>query len=308
MGKFYSPGKLLLTSEYTVLDGALALAVPTQPGQELYAEKIEDGRALVQWRAKYQHKPWLEADIDYGKWSVLHTNLPDAAGFIVKVLQAIQRLSKDVLQGSASYMITTNLQFPPDFGLGSSATLMNNLAEWASVDAFILNETCLGGSGYDIAVAQEKSSLLYQIETGKRMVKKVAFQPDFREDLIFVHLNKKQNSREGISLYKSKQKSPSFIKQFTALTEAVMKAQNIGAFSEQMEEHETQLSAFLELPTAKKNYFADCPVFIKSLGAWGGDFVMSRQFEGYQNYFADKGFKTVLKWHELILEPNLGGD
>lgn len=36
MGSIFSPGKLLLTSEYFVLDGALALAVPTIPGQEFF--------------------------------------------------------------------------------------------------------------------------------------------------------------------------------------------------------------------------------------------------------------------------------
>ena len=35
-GTLFSPGKLLLTSEYVVLDGALALAVPTQWGQEFF--------------------------------------------------------------------------------------------------------------------------------------------------------------------------------------------------------------------------------------------------------------------------------
>ena len=34
MGTLFSPGKLLLTSEYVVLDGALALAIPTKYGQD----------------------------------------------------------------------------------------------------------------------------------------------------------------------------------------------------------------------------------------------------------------------------------
>ena len=35
----FSPGKLLITSEYFVLDGALALAVPTRLGQDFYSEE-----------------------------------------------------------------------------------------------------------------------------------------------------------------------------------------------------------------------------------------------------------------------------
>ena len=38
---FYSNGKLLLTAEYLVLDGAKALALPTKFGQDLEVKKID---------------------------------------------------------------------------------------------------------------------------------------------------------------------------------------------------------------------------------------------------------------------------
>ena len=41
-GNFFSPGKLLLTSEYVVLDGALALALPTKLGQDFFSEEINE--------------------------------------------------------------------------------------------------------------------------------------------------------------------------------------------------------------------------------------------------------------------------
>ena len=66
--------------------------------------------------------------------------------------------------------------------------------------------------------------------------------------------------------------------------------------------HEKKLSQFLELKTVKEIHFPDYPVFIKSLGAWGGDFVMSKKFDGYQKYFTKKGFKNVFTWQDLILE------
>lgn len=37
---FYSNGKLLLSGEYAVLDGALSLAVPTKYGQLLSVKKL----------------------------------------------------------------------------------------------------------------------------------------------------------------------------------------------------------------------------------------------------------------------------
>ena len=40
---FYSNGKLLLTGEYLVIDGAKALAIPTQKGQSLSVKETEEG-------------------------------------------------------------------------------------------------------------------------------------------------------------------------------------------------------------------------------------------------------------------------
>jgi len=36
MSRIFSPGKLMLTSEYFALDGTLVLAVPTKLGQEFF--------------------------------------------------------------------------------------------------------------------------------------------------------------------------------------------------------------------------------------------------------------------------------
>ena len=46
---FYSHGKLLLTGEYAVLDGALALALPTQYGQSLSIRPSTEGSLL--WKS-----------------------------------------------------------------------------------------------------------------------------------------------------------------------------------------------------------------------------------------------------------------
>lgn len=300
MGQLFSPGKLLLTSEYTVLDGALAFAVPTKWGQEFFFESIDDAKFEVVWEAYHQDQLWLYAKINYQTWEILDSNLEQPAIFVVKVLQTVQRLSTKIFQGDESYFLKTNLQFPADYGLGSSSTLMNNLANWAEIDAYTLNELSLGGSGYDIAVAKEKSPLLYQINGLQRLVEAIQFAPSFRDDLIFVHLNQKQDSRQGIQLYRSKQKSQQLIAEFSELTKAVIKAQDLENFSQLMTFHEEKLSHFLGIPTAKEKYFENCPVFVKSLGAWGGDFVMSAKFSGFEDYFSGKGFQRIFSWPDLI--------
>lgn len=299
MSTIFSHGKLLLTSEYVVLDGALALAVPTKWGQEFFVDENPDGKSFVTWTALHQGKPWLKILIDYNQEEVLSTNIPESATFILKVLKEIKLVSKICLHSDTSYSITTDLQFPADYGLGSSSTLMNNLAQWAAIDAFDLNEKCLGGSGYDIAVAQAKSSILYQNQP-QRNVQKVLFDPSFKDDLVFIHLNEKQNSREGIQLYRSKEKSPELIEEFSLITQQVLQCKTLIEFSDLMNLHEKKLGNFLGIETVKEKYFENGPSFVKSLGAWGGDFIMTSKFSGFEDYFREKGFSTIYSYNKLI--------
>ncbi len=300
MKSLFSPGKLLLTSEYFVLDGALALAVPTKLGQEFFFEEYADDKTTVVWEAYHEGKIWLKAKINYSTWQIIDSNLQEPAEFVVKVLNSVKNLSETKFKGLESYFIKTNLQFPSNFGLGSSSTLMNNLAEWSGIDAFQLNDLALGGSGYDIAVAQAKEPLLFQIQNGERIFSEVDFNPVFKEELIFVHLNQKQDSREGIQMYRSNPKSQELIDFFSNLTKEVKTAKTLENFSELMAIHENEVSQFLNIATAKENYFHDIPVFVKSLGAWGGDFIMSRKFDDYKDYFSNKNFHTIFSYTDLI--------
>lgn len=299
MSRIFSPGKLMLTSEYVAVDGALVLAIPTKLGQELFYTENEDQKSLIFWEAYHQNRLWLKATIDYKNWKILETNDSKASEFILKTLKNVQNLSEIKLKSDTSYHIKTNLQFPSDFGLGSSSTLMNNLAEWANIDPFILNEISLGGSGYDVAVAKEKSAVLYS-RFPERVYETIDFQPNFKDELIFIHLNQKQDSREGISHYRSKPTSTELINDYSALTKKIVNSQNLEEFSELMTIHEQKLSDFLETPTVKEKYFQDCPSFVKSLGAWGGDFVLASKFGDYQDYFKQRGFSKIFSWKNLI--------
>ena len=296
----FSPGKLLLTSEYFVLDGALALAVPTKAGQEMVVRVMEDQASFIFWEAHHQNRPWLKAVIDFTTWEIIETNDVVSAEFVKKTLQNVEFLRGGIFEKGNSYHIKTNLQFPSNYGLGSSSTLMTNLASWAGVCPFKLNEISLGGSGYDIAVAERKTAILYSC-TPKREIKSMVYKPDFYSELIFIHLNQKKDSREGIRLYRSKEKSTSMIDEMSSLTNEILNAKNMSAFSNLMDIHEGKVSEFLGLETVKSSRFSDCPVFVKSLGAWGGDFVLTQKFEGYRAYFSDKGFADIWDWEQLIL-------
>ncbi|MEJ6662164.1 MAG: GHMP kinase, partial [Bacteroidia bacterium] len=71
-------------------------------------------------------------------------------------------------------------------------------------------------------------------------------------------------------------------------------------FQQLITEHESLIAAQVEMPTVKEKRFADYPFAIKSLGAWGGDFILACGDENTPKYFKDKGFDVVLSYAELI--------
>ena len=195
------------------------------------------------------------------------------------------------------------MSFPRNWGLGTSSTLINNIAQWFQIDAFELLQQSFGGSGYDIACAQNNNPITYVLLDGKPRVEKVVFKPEFAQNLYFVYLNQKRNSKSAIADYhtnKTKQLS-SYIAAINTLTQDTIEANNLELFTQLISQHETVLSEILKTKTVKDTLFPDFDGAVKSLGAWGGDFVMIVSKENPKPYFVSKGYETVIPYGEMIL-------
>lgn len=298
---FYSNGKLLLTGEYVVLDGAIALALPTKLGQSLKVEFISESKIV--WKSlDEKDSVWFEDEFlitDILSNSSKSQN--EVSHRLIQILQEARILNPKFLLEILGYNITSKLDFPKNWGLGTSSTLINNIANWANVNAFELLAKTFGGSGYDIACAQHDAPITYQLISKKPEVKEVAFNPSFKDKLYFVYLNKKQNSREGISHYKSNRSVIS--KEILAINDLTLKitdCQNLNEFQRLIDEHEQIISKIIKQKPIKELLFADFQGSIKSLGAWGGDFVLVVSKENPSEYFKSKGFDTILSYRDLI--------
>lgn len=296
--QLWSPGKLLLTGEYFVLDGALALAVPTQMGQSLKVSTVPANKRTFTWKAFHQGKLWLLANYDF-TLSLSASNSPADAAFVQELLRTVENLNPKTFAEPLHYQFETNLEFPADFGLGSSATLISNLAEWAHVDAYTLNESLLGGSGYDIAIAQKKTPLLFQKKPLPES-QAVSLAWPFKQNLLFIHQGKKQSSREGIAAYRTKIPDVELITEISEISQQAVSVRTLSDFSSLMIRHEEIISQFLNITSLAEGPLKDCPAFLKSLGAWGGDFFMTAKFPGYEEYFRSKGLETVFTWEQII--------
>lgn len=297
METFHANGKLLLTGEYFILDGAVGLALPTKFGQTLTVESSEEDGII--WKSlDYENKIWFEAQFSDALEIISSTNKE-----IAKTLQNILWHCKLITHNS---QLTTRLDFPNDWGLGSSSTFISLLAQYANIDPYELLAKTFGGSGYDIACATAKSAITYELTTrNSRLTTEINFNPIFKEHLYFVHLGKKQNSREGIQQYKNLTTDKTdYIEQISELTQKIIQSIELDEFCYYLEVHENIVANVLNLRKVKEIYFQDFPGTIKSLGAWGGDFVLVASNESPEmitQYFQEKGFSTLLSYNAMIL-------
>jgi mevalonate kinase len=309
---YYSNGKLLLTGEYLVLDGAKSLAIPTKFGQDLSVDHIKEPQII--WGSfTNTGECWFEAVFDIQKLRLVNCSFnADQEGSseviaetLLEILKEAKRLNPDFLETENGFVVKTTLTFPRNWGLGSSSTLINSIASWVKVDAFQLLWNSFKGSGYDIACAQNDLPIFYQIENKKPIIEQVEFNPTFKEHLFFVHLNQKQDSKEGIAKFrKSGTNFDKEIKRISEISDEFLNSKSIEEFDKLIIEHELIISNIIKLKPVKEKLFPDYFGEIKSLGAWGGDFVLATGNEETPNYFKNKGFKTVISYSEMI-KPTL---
>ncbi len=308
--EFYSNGKLLLTGEYLILDGAVGLAVPTKYGQFLTVTPIDYPNFI--WESKDEFgKIWFELVLDINTlkknpeqicFSFSSPEKNKIADTLLKIMVQAKRMNPEFLKSKAGYKVTTELTFKREWGLGSSSTLLNNVAQWANINPYQLLWNTLGGSGYDIACAQNNTPILYNLTQKEPKVENIIFEPSFKDQLYFIHLNKKQNSQTGILNYRLLHfDKTQIIKQISEITLALVNCKSANEFASLINTHELILSKVLGQMTIKELLFPDYNGSIKSLGAWGGDFILAIGDEKTPAYFKAKGFMTVIPYTNMVL-------
>ena len=279
-----------------MLDGALALALPAKFGQNLRVEPNKDNMLI--WKSYTGSKLcWFEATFEAHSLTILKTTSKEIAKTLQSLLLKAKQLNPNLDLGVS---VTTALEFPRNWGLGTSSTLINNMAQWANVDAYELLKT-FGGSGYDIACAQNNKPLFYQLVNGEAIVSNAAFNPSFNDELYFVYLNKKQNSKTGIKQYRQTKKDLIVINDISAISRELAKVEKLQDFAYLLKNHEQLIGKIIKESPIQETLFKDYFGQTKSLGAWGGDFILATGNADTPHYFKSKGFETCIKYQDLVL-------
>lgn len=311
MKGYHSNGKILLTGEYAVLDGAMSLALPTKKGQSLNVTPGETG--VISWKSiDEQSKIWFENSfkIENGIFLPLISAKKEESEFykttlrLQQILQKAYEVKPELFRGNSGYAISSRLEFNRNWGLGSSSSLISNIANWLEIDPYELLEQTFGGSGYDIAAARHNNPITYQLTVSGPSVLAVNFNPVFKEQLFFVYLNKKQNSRQAIAHYKTqpKQGLNILIEKISGITEQIISTNSLSEFELLLEIHENLISQAINLPKIKTSLFSDYPHAIKSLGGWGGDFILAVGNQNDKAYFRQRGYSSIIDYSNLILQ------
>ena len=317
---FKANGKFLLTGEYLVLKGAMALALPLKLGQSLEVEELENNNNQLHWEALRPEGKWFSVTLNRENLVNFSTDDPEKALRLSQILQSVKQLNPKAFEGN-DLNFTTRLDFDPNWGLGSSSTLIANLARWANVNPYELLKLTFGGSGYDIACATAEGPIYYQLagldcfvprNDAKRQsdstpnVESVDFNPPFADHLFFVYQGQKQSSSKEIKAFLEKATPADLQKDIEAVSEisrAVPQCQNLDEFGMLMQCHERIISRCIGQEPVQKR-FPDFEGVLKSLGAWGGDFILAAtewSESQVRDYFKGKGLEVFFGYKDIVL-------
>lgn len=200
--------------------------------------------------------------------------------------------------------IVTKLDFMPLWGLGTSSTLIYNLSTYFRIDPYSLLKETFTGSGYDIANANSQLPILFLLLNKEPRYVQIHFNPPFRDKIYFVYSGVKKSSKDAINIFKNKKIAPGLITEISSISTLMTVCTKAKEFQELMDKHESIIGKTIGETPIKQKHFSDFKGSIKSLGAWGGDFMMvvSEEPEEYvQKYFKDKKLHTIFNYSDIVL-------
>ena len=296
----HARGKLLITGEYSILDGAVGLAVPTQLGQKFKITPTFE--KSIQWTSVLENgEKWIDHNFELPLKRDFDTST--TVGFLGNLITQVLLLNPDLCKDHG-WKVTSKLEFNQQWGLGSSSTLVAAIAQWAKIDPYVLLEQTFGGSGYDIACAFSKNAITFRKSKHELEIENINFKPQFSEHIFFIYLNRKQNSRESIAHYKKIAPSTKIkaINEITNITAALIQTDTLHHFEALLEKHENITAKLINTKRIQHALFSDYNYgIIKSLGGWGGDFVLACGCETDMEYFRAKGYHTIIPYKQMVL-------
>jgi len=293
----------MLVGEYAVLDGAKCIALPTKYGQKMTV-KAHRGTDLVWHSYDHEGKLWFETQISLYDFSAIHTTDEEVSKRLAKLLKNAVRLNCEFLDKWNAFKIETHLDFPKHWGLGSSSTLIHLVASWADVNPLELYFKTEDGSGYDVACAGVNKPIEYICSDEEISYTPIDFNPSFKDNLFFVYSGQKQDSREAVKEYLKKVKNKNILVQgITEIAEQIQDVKSQADFNTLLNAHEVLIHQHTGFEMIKEKRFPKFEGSIKSLGAWGGDFILASSENGpayIKSFFEEQKLTDIIAYKDML--------
>ncbi len=302
----------MLCGEYAVTIGVEALALPVYLGQWMYVWEFDSpggGDRLI-WEAKEKDgSTWLNESFALPLETMeAETEKSSERDRSREVLHSmLSMVAEGFWKTGKSYRIETQLEFDRSSGLGSSSTMVANFARFAGLDAQKVQQKVLGGSGYDVAVAELGKGLVFWKNAEVANWDAWKLSADLTSKWKIVFLGKKQNSRNALADVKGKlmeiEKDDFLMHQLQQVCAAVKMANQVPMLEAGLEMWQAILAMSLGLETPYQ-HFKFQPTkggLCKWLGAWGGDMLLINDVFEESEREALKKYKIV-DWNQLVLK------
>ncbi len=308
---FRSNGKLMITGEYLVLAGARALAMPVRYGQTLEVSPAAESTG-IHWKSLVKDKPWLDVIFRGKSLEPVTQTLDDAdhasVRFVQRTLCAAKKINPGFLSEQKAWKAKACLEFDRSWGLGSSSSLLSNIAYWAATDPYELFFELSKGSGYDMACARSQTPIIYTF-TGyhnKPLVQQVDFSPEFHKQLFFIYSGQKQDSAKSIANFNALKIPKIFTESISGITDHIIDTHDLHDFIQLLLLHESVTAKATGLKPIQEQHYQDFPGVVKSLGAWGGDFLLATAEmppDDIKSYFKEKNAHVIIPFREMQMTP-----
>ena len=302
----------MLCGEYAVTIGVEALALPVSLGQWMYVWVFDSpggGDRLI-WEAKEKDgSTWLNESFALPLETMeAETEKSSERDRSREVLHSmLSMVAEGFWKTGKSYRIETQLEFDRSSGLGSSSTMVANFARFAGLDAQKVQQKVLGGSGYDVAVAELGKGLVFWKNAEVANWDAWKLSADLTSKWKIVFLGKKQNSRNALADVKGKlmeiEKDDFLMHQLQQVCAAVKMANQVPMLEAGLEMWQAILAMSLGLETPYQHFKFQPSKggLCKWLGAWGGDMLLINDVFEESEREALKKYQIV-DWNQLVLK------
>lgn len=302
----------MLCGEYVVIIGVEALALPVSLGQWMYVWEFDSpggGDRLI-WEAKEKDgSTWLNESfalpLEAMEAEAEKSSERDRSREVLHSM--LSMVAEGFWKTGKSYRIETQLEFDRSSGLGSSSTMVANFARFAGLDAQKVQQKVLGGSGYDVAVAELGKGLVFWKNAEVANWDAWKLSADLTSKWKIVFLGKKQNSRNALADVKGKlmeiEKDDFLMHQLQQVCAAVKMAKQVPMLEAGLEMWQAILAMSLGLETPYQHFKFQPSKggLCKWLGAWGGDMLLINDVFEESEREALKKYKIV-DWNQLVLK------